>query len=543
MFLKTLESMPRPPSLASAAQSRAYLPSTSSSLSNPRHSVLATGLNSGGSPGDSGPSSGADSMVTGGGSAFMRKRMTKAEVDAALNRMAGSYTLAAQPFAQPGTAPLTGSALATSSSVSPVDRLTPSALRTPSINRHNAPLIGDRIDQPIASSEPVNRSASHTASTRDVGFAARMGSSVKSSSPLAQAPIQASPMDPPATGQASVYDQSHSGDQVSDRAQIQDTMRGLGRTDPRPESFDLPDEQSRRHTSERMLPKVDRHVQSLPGNSHGISLTRNHSLPPPLPSTSASGDAASLPIPIQGERDSKRRAPVLQRGGFNQLMSLSRDNTSGPATGISSVSVGGSADLHPGSALPAKKVSRSVPVRDLLANPRTGAQQLPSQTASISDSLRVGPAADTAFPERTACRDDQPENVSRPSLRDPRASIGTPHLIRALSGGSVIERVVGNDVREQASPERSDIRHTRPAVGSSYNLVYRTSGATKQQSCATAPASFDERKGPVDHIRPDRRWASEEDQVRSNALPGGGYAHDDNEESVVGDLEMGDCNR
>lgn len=538
MFLKTLESMPRPPSLASASQSRAYLPSTSSSLSNPRHSVLATGPKLGGSPGDSGPSSGTDSMVTGGGSAFMRKRMTKAEVDAALNRMAGSYTLAAQPFAQPGSIPLTGSALATSSSISPVDRLTPAALRTSSVNRQNPPLVGDRTDQSVTSGEPM-RSSTQAASARDVGFVARIGSSVKSSSPLAQAPIQASPMDPPATRQASDQNRIHSGDQLS-RGQIQENKRAIERPHPRPETFDLPDDHADRTTSDRMLPRIDRHVQSLPGNSHGISLSRNHSLPPPLPSTTASGDAASLPIPIHGERDSKRRAPVLQRGGFNQLMSSSRDNTSGPATGISSISVGGSADMHVGSASPARKVSRSVPARDLLASPINGGQHLPSHTAPTSESSPVGPTHDAPVPADTADRDQHLANVSRPALRNHSSSIGPPHLLRALSGGSAIGQVAGNNVREQLSNEQSGVKRTGAVIRN--DLVYRTS-SEKQQSCATAPSSFDDRRGPIDYARPGRRWASEEDQIRDNASRGSGYAHDDNEESVVGDLEMSDCNR
>lgn len=463
----------------------------------------------------------------------MRKRMTKAEVDAALNRMAGSYTLAAQPFAQPGGGLLTGSALATSSSVSPVDRLLPSALRSPSTDRPGLPEAGSRAEQSVSLGESSRRTASQTASTRDVGFVTRLGSSVKSSSPLAQAPIQASPMDPHVALPASSFGRHAETDRVA-------------RADPQAESFGLPTEPALRHASERALPlnTNNRHVQSLPGNSYGVGLSRNHSLPPPLPTSSANENDASMPILVDSDRDSRRRAPVLQRGGFNQLMSQSRDKTSGPATGISSVSVGGSADQGIGITSPPRKFSRSVPARDLLASPRALGQPLPLHNTAGTESTRDSPGSGNLLLVHGALRDERTsgraESVSRPSSRSDRAAANHPRLARALSGGPEIGRVASSDGQEYALRDPS-----RTAAGSR-DRTYRASVDTSQQPSLTAPASFDERRRAATYAEPTgRRWASDDDRYQHYANDGRRDQpdNDDNEDSVVGDLEMSDCHR
>ena len=472
--------------------------------------------------------------------------MTKAEVDAALNRMAGSYTLAAQPFAQPGGSPLTGSALATSSSVSPIDRLVPSALRSSSYNRPAPLSVSDRNDQTPTSSEQAQRTFSQTTSTRDVGFVTRLGSSVKSSSPLAQAPIQASPMESYASAQASDHDQYSDGDQQG-QARLAQPSHRPGRSDPQPEPFNLPQERLRHQASERNAPTLDRHVQSLPGNSHEVSLSRNHSLPPPLPSTSASGDSASTPIPIDNDRDSRRRAPVLQRGGFNQLMSSSRDHTSGPAIGISSVSVGGSAETPIGAASPVRKISRSVPARDTLVSPKVGGQTLlPLQTTSPA-SPRASLKSGILHADHAELREERPdglvERVSKPNSVNYRTLVNHPHLIRALSGGPMVGRSTSIDDREYASRDESESRPARNTV-ESHDRGYPVSSLSTPQPCATAPASFDERKRVGANAELTRRWASEDEPTRNCSSSGRTRSdNEDNDESVVGDLEMSDCNR
>ncbi|WWC72473.1 uncharacterized protein I206_106435 [Kwoniella pini CBS 10737] len=88
-FLKTLDALPQPPSLAAQAiqASRSYLPSTSSSLSAPSIPLTPSPLlTSSGSPGNS------------GGAAYGgRVPMTKQHIDEELRRMAGSFSLNTPP--------------------------------------------------------------------------------------------------------------------------------------------------------------------------------------------------------------------------------------------------------------------------------------------------------------------------------------------------------------------------------------------------------------------------------------------------------------
>ena len=86
-FLKTLDALPQPPSLAAQAihASRSHLPSTSSSLSNPSVPPSPSPLH--GSIGSPGQGTGAAAVPTG------RAPMTRTQVDDALRRMAGSFNL------------------------------------------------------------------------------------------------------------------------------------------------------------------------------------------------------------------------------------------------------------------------------------------------------------------------------------------------------------------------------------------------------------------------------------------------------------------
>lgn len=119
-FLKTLDALPQPPSLAAQAahSSRAYLPSTSSSLSVPSVPPSPSGAalqGSGGSPGQSGPIPN-------------RTPMTRAQVDDALRRMTGSFTQNTRTF----EASVSASASA-SASLSPSVSASQNELRGPQI--------------------------------------------------------------------------------------------------------------------------------------------------------------------------------------------------------------------------------------------------------------------------------------------------------------------------------------------------------------------------------------------------------------------------
>jgi hypothetical protein len=532
MFLKTLDSMPRPPSLASNAQSRAYLPSTSSSLSNPRHSVLATSDGLEGSGQAPVSASGAESAI-GSTSAFRRKRMTKTQATEALNNMASSYTLTGQPFAQPGNSPLTGSALATSSSVSPIDRLAPSTVRTVTTNRLMTPLSGASAERGTGAIEEAHRSSMLPATSRETGLVGRMGSSVKSSSPLAQAPIQATSTQSQRIdsreSDASLPLVEHAGCSGSPQRKLHPPLV--------PERFDLPDQQG----SDQSEQVSGRHVQSLPGNGPGVGLYRKHSLPPPLPcNLTRSGDIASQPVPIRLERDSKRRVPVLQRGGFNQLMSLGNDNTSAPEIGITSVSVGGSTDNVLGSSSPgtstSKKISRSAPGRDPSANPKIVAHNLkgfhPPTTASPSSSPLGSPharVAETANvdPGFAYGRARSPSVEPHQSIfgRTAKAAMLPPSMIRAISGDLPFSQPVGT-----------------PSSMSNRNQFAQDDS---KQSCTTAPASPTDRTQTVGHHSQDRRWISESHDIykhlRRQELSTE-TAEIDEDDSVIGDLEMSDCN-
>jgi hypothetical protein len=500
--------MPRPPSIANAP-SRAYLPSTSSSLSNPRHSVLATPEGMAGSAEGSGPPSVAESTTASTG-AFRRKRMTKSQATEALNNMASSYTLAAQPFAQPGSSPLTGSALATSNSVSPIDRLIPSALRAATGPRNT--IIPSDVGERHYSDDSL-RSVGHTGPGREPGLTGRLASSVKSSSPLTQAPLQASSQrnDPQANYRIR-----------SDR----ETKSPVN-----PESFALPDQQLPfRPTGNDTLLYTDRHVQSLPGDGSGVGLSRNHSLPAPSPDSRERVDITSHPVLIGSERDSRRRMPVLQRGGFGQLMSMPSDNASVPSVGITSISVGGAADNNLGVTAPgspaAKKISRSAPGRDALGSPKgiphslLHVQNAPAIPAMSLGSLqaRVLEGAGSSYGCSRMSQQNALEHNSRPAMP-------APSMIRALSG----------------DPSTGGLRRQ-----SATN--YQRAPEYQAHACATAPASPNERIRATDRDGRPRRWISETDYLserqqrmdsRRLSVEGEG---NETEESVVGDMEMSDHN-
>jgi len=435
--------------------------------------------------------------------------MTKSQATEALNNMASSYTLAAQPFAQPGSSPLTGSALATSNSVSPVDRLIPSVLRAATGPRNTiVPSDGGERHH----GDDSLRGAGHTGPSREAGLTGRLGSSVKSSSPLTQAPLQAS---------------SKRNDPQTNYPINLDSKLKLPAN---PEPFALPDRQKPSGIigNETIL-YADRHVQSLPGDGSGVGLSRNHSLPAPTPG-SREVDITSHPVLIGSERDSRRRMPVLQRGGFGQLMSMPSDNASVPSVGITSISVGGAADNNndvpsPGSPA-AKKISRSAPGRDALGSPKgiphslLGVQNAPAIPATSlgSPQARVLEGASTSYGRS---RDNQQNTLDS----NRRSAMPAPSMIRALSG----------------DPSTGGLRRQ-----SATN--YQRAPEYEAQICATAPASPNERIRGTDRDGRPRRWISETDYVgvrqqhvdiRRVSVEGEG---NETEESVVGDMEMSDHN-
>jgi len=436
--------------------------------------------------------------------------MTKSQATEALNNMASSYTLAAQPFAQPGSSPLTGSALVTSNSVSPIDRLIPSALRAATGPRNSIgpPDVGERHH-----GDDSLRSVGHTGPGREVGFTGRLASSVKSSSPLTQAPLQAS---------------SKKNDPQANYTTRPDSEI---KSPANPESLALPDQQLQsRTTSNDMLLYTDRHVQSLPGDGSGVGLSRNHSLPAPSPDSRQGLDVTSHPVLIGSERDSRRRMPVLQRGGFGQLMSMPSDNASVPSVGITSISVGGAADNNLGVTAPgspvAKKISRSAPGRDALGSPKgiphsllsvANAPAIPAVSLG-SPQARVSEGAGSSYGRSRMNQQSSLERNTRPAMP-------APSMIRALSG----------------DPSTGGLRRQSA-------INYQKAPEYQAPTCATAPASPNERLRATDRDGRPRRWISETDYLGEHPQPvdsrrvsveGEG---NETEESVVGDMEMSDHN-
>jgi hypothetical protein len=499
--------MPRPPSLsASVAQSRAYLPSTSSLLSLPRRS-------SRGSPEPSEPPSGTGSIGIGAGaSAFMRRPLTKAQVNDTLNRMAGSYTMAAQPFPQPvSSAGLTGSALATSSSVSPVDRMMPSGMRAAqqrsSLNQTSS--LGESRGQPVSPTlhERTSSTSSFPASNKEVAFSLRMGSSVKSSSPLAQAPIQASPTVSAFQGGEPISDKEK---EERDREQGEVSLAPVVTTVDQSSPIDL---QSRDMQSD--LTK-GRQIQSLPGSSQSPSLTRNRSLPPPNEPELVIPDdyLPSRPMSIDREKDGKRiRAPVLQRGGFGQLMSPDKE-------GIRVASPGAreSKEIATGNGKGLGSLGRPSPSSSPRGNP-----MLLSPTGIISP-LPTSPNSQglsyTAISPRRS--NNHPHDLMDRTVRATRGMTGIYDHTGMMTGS-------GNGGRDNRV----------------YPSVHHRTGTETNSS--TAPSSLVERDNGGSG---GRRWASEDDQPvreRYRSSRGGTMIssaasadeeHDEDEISIVGDLEM-----
>jgi hypothetical protein len=442
--------------------------------------------------------------------AFRRKRMTKSQATEALNNMASSYTLAAQPFAQPGSSPFTGSALATSNSVSPVDRLVPSALRSATGHR-NTIVPSDATERHHG--EDSLHSISQISSGRDAGLTGRMASSVKSSSPLAQAPLQAP---------FRANDPQEQYANRPERATRSSAKVGVsGSSNQHSETYAMRNE----------IPLIsDRHVQSLPGDRSGVGLTRNHSLPAPSSDSHEGVEVTSHPVLIGSERDSRRRLPVLQRGGFNQLVSMPSDNASVPSVGVTSVSVGGAADNILGTSAPAspaaKKVSRSAPGRDALGSPRGITYSLLStQNAPVIPAVFLGPSqargVEGSGSSYGRSRDTQ-QSVPEHKARSP---LPAPSMIRALSG----------------DPSTGGLRRQ-----SATN--YQRTADHQAHACATAPASPNERIRATDREGHSRRWISETDYLleRRQAVDVRRLSVEEDanevEDSVVGDMEMSDYN-
>lgn len=196
----------------------------------------------------------------GAGSALMRGPLTKAHLNDVLSKMAGSVSAAEQVFPQLDEALSTDPA----------------------------------VPHPASPSSPIER-------LRETPLGVK-GNSVKSSSPLAQAPIQASPNPTRLVNLPPVSAEHQPASSNSNDRSLQSSPRNLGA------------ERSTQHV------QPDSHAHRLP------SLGRNKSLPP-APSFKETETAQPLE-----SQSSKRRAPVLQRGGFNQLVSPINVSATGKST-------------------------------------------------------------------------------------------------------------------------------------------------------------------------------------------------------------------
>lgn len=161
-FLKALDHMPQPPTLAANAAhaSRSHLPSTSSSLSNPSHSASPSPLQASGNS----PSGQASQPVP-------RAPLTRAAVDDQLKRLVGSFAISASQISE---------------SIAALDAA-PSRQRTPSITStsgSNAPSVGL-----LTASRPASAARrSNPAGEMSPRYAPRRQSSITAPSPLAGSP-------------------------------------------------------------------------------------------------------------------------------------------------------------------------------------------------------------------------------------------------------------------------------------------------------------------------------------------------------------------
>jgi autophagy-related protein 13 len=177
-FLKTLDSLPQPPSLAAqAATSRARQPSASSSLSN-------TSLRQANSPQ---PSNSPSPLPTGAGALAARTPVTRAQVDDAVRRMTGSFATHAKSLEQSRIMP----------PLSP-DEISPRFDPSPS-NRSSSGTTSVGLltaSRPLPASRRVSPSALHgptDSSSPPTGRSA----SVKKNSPLSGEPLQPPTPGPP----------------------------------------------------------------------------------------------------------------------------------------------------------------------------------------------------------------------------------------------------------------------------------------------------------------------------------------------------------
>jgi autophagy-related protein 13 len=322
-FLKTLDSLPQPPSLAAqAATTRARQPSASSSLSNTNTSIRQA----------SSPlqTSSAGATGTGPGTGTGRAPVTRAQVDDAVRKMTGSFAASTKTLEQSNvmsstrldttlsnrstsaTAPSVG--LLTASRPSPVPRRVSPASLSAQAGRRSS------IDDTASSSPPVGRSAS-----------------VKKNSPLSGEPLQ-----PPTPGP------------VIDRP----LARAPVEADSQAVQTALP--QSPPPTASQMKSTA----RSLPAGP--APLAQDSPVPiPGRPGLPASGFLSPQPTGSASKRDtiagtSQRRGPVLLRGGFDgRSQSGQRHSTSpsrSPIRDFSRLAVG------PGSGIAAPRIPASTSV-------------------------------------------------------------------------------------------------------------------------------------------------------------------------------------
>ncbi|KAK8850453.1 hypothetical protein IAR55_004371 [Kwoniella newhampshirensis] len=293
-FLKTLDALPQPPSLAAQAvhASRTHLPSTSSSLSAPSASASPSPLHT------STSASGSPSKVYTG-----RVPMTRAQVDNELRRMAGSFTNNSQAIGIESTPSSTRAPSSGSTNPSSIGLLSASR---PSSSTRRMPTMEADSGQ---GSRPVYR-------RQTSGGPSPLGPGTKGNTP-----VSASPMQP-----------LKSADEVAGHA---------ARADPPHSSAarSLPGAGAVQLNEKSPLP-----MRSA-GPGYGVSAIGN-------PSSASTGNGAAMGIlspqttggtSTTDSTRTSRRGPVLLRGGFGDQRSSvssspshspSRDLTRGVGLGI-----------------------------------------------------------------------------------------------------------------------------------------------------------------------------------------------------------------
>ncbi|WWD20636.1 hypothetical protein CI109_105112 [Kwoniella shandongensis] len=277
-FLKTLDALPQPPSLAAQAvhASRSHLPSTSSSLSapsaSPSPSPLHTSTSASGSPGR---------LLTG------RVPMTRAQLDDELKRMAGSFTVNSQAIGMESTpnstrAPSSGSTNPSSIGLLSASRPSSSARRAPA----------SESDQSQGSRPMYRRQTS--------GGPSPLGPGTKAGSPLSANPMQ--PL--------------KSADEIARHTRRSEPPHlSAARSLPGPGAVQLNDDQQ--------LPPLSQPLRiAAGGGGHEPSSITAGILSPQTTGGTSTTDSTRT----------SRRGPVLLRGGFgDQRTSLASSPSHSPS--------------------------------------------------------------------------------------------------------------------------------------------------------------------------------------------------------------------